>query len=82
MGIAMLLGTTILNMILLFTIPLELGNIFIMVIVAALGYGVSNLYLDSYLYRHEIHYYDRGYEHGLDHGKEMQQRKDEYDRIF
>lgn len=77
MGIAMLIGTTVLNMILLFTIPLELGNVFIIVIVSALGYGISNLYLDSYLYRHKIYNYDKGVAAGKSTSK-----TDDYDRVF
>jgi membrane protein YdbS with pleckstrin-like domain len=77
MAIVMLLLTTILIMILYFTISHELENIFIMVIVAALGYGISNLYLDSYLYRYGVYNYDKG----LDACKETN-KTDDYDKIF
>lgn len=60
MGIAILIGATVLNMILVFTISLELDNVFLIVVTAALEYGVANRYLDSYLGRHEIHHYDKG----------------------
>ena len=77
MGIAMLIGTTVLNAILFFTKPHELDNVFLIVIVAALGYGISNLYLDSYLYRHKVYHYDKGVEAG-----KQTTKTDDYDKIF
>ena len=75
MGIAFMSITTIINVILILTVQLDLIHVFIILGISAIGYSISNAYLDSYLHRHEMHHYTKGYEHGIDHGKEIQQYK-------
>lgn len=82
MGIAMLIITTIINVILLLTIQLDLINVFIIAGISALGYGASNVYLDSYLGRHEIHHYLKGFDDAKASAKRANEGNDDYNGIF
>jgi len=82
MAIALMLITTIINVILLFTVELNLINIFIIVIVSGVFYGISNVYLDSYLGRHEIHHYLKGFDDAKASAKRTSDGNDDYNGIF
>ena len=74
-AIAMFIITTFL----IITIPMVFeysnGLLALVCFISAVGYITGYLVLDSFLSRHEMHHYTKGYEHGIDHGKEIQQYK-------
>lgn len=65
MGISLLITTTILVVMFPFFIEYSKTNLVLMCILSSVGYITSYLYIDSYLARHEMHYYLKGYDDGL-----------------
>jgi len=82
MGIAFMLITTIIDVILLLTVQLELVNVFMILGISALGYGASNVYLDSYLGRHEIHHYLKGFDDARASSQRTSDSNDDYNGVF
>jgi hypothetical protein len=62
MGIALIIITTILDVMFPFAIPFSKSNLALICLLSAMGYVSAYLYIDSYLGRHEMYYYSKGYE--------------------
>jgi len=75
MGIALIIITTILDVMFPFAIPFSKTNLALMCFMSAIGYVTAYLYIDSYLHRHELHHWTKGYNEGLEDAKEIRQYK-------
>lgn len=62
MGISLLITTTILVVMFPFLIEYSKTNLALMCLLSSIGYVTSYLYIDSYLLRHEMHHYFKGYD--------------------
>ena len=62
MGIALIIITTILDVMFPFIVPFSNGNLALMCVLSAMGYISAALYIDSYLGRHAYYHYQRGKE--------------------
>ena len=62
MGIALIIITTILDVMFPFVVPFSKGNLALMCLMSAMGYVGAYLYIDSYLHRHELHHYTKGWD--------------------
>lgn len=61
-GIAMLIITTMLDVMFPFIVPFSGSNLALICILSAVGYMVGYLYIDSHICRVETHYYLKGYD--------------------
>lgn len=77
-GIALIIITTIIDVIFPFIVDYSASNLALICIISAIGYITAYLFIDSYLYRHEIYHYLKGY----DDAKASKQKTDDYDKIF
>ena len=78
MGIAIIVSTTIIDVLFPFIVEYSAGNAALICVISAMGYVVAYLYIDSYLSRHEMHHYFRGY----DDARKSKDKTNDYDRIF
>lgn len=78
MGIALVIITTIIDVLFPFIVEYSAGNAALMCVISAMGYVVAYLFIDSYLSRHETHHYLRGF----DDARKSKQKTDDYDKIF
>lgn len=77
-GIALIIITTIIDVMFPFIVDYSASNLALMCMISAMGYIVGYLFIDSYLHRHEIHHYLRGY----DDARKSKQKNDDYNRVF
>lgn len=75
MGIALIIITTIIDVMFPFVVPYNSSNLGLICIISALGYVTGYFLIDSYIGRHEIHHWTKGYEDGLRDAHDVQQFK-------
>jgi len=62
LGIALIITTTVLICIFMFALSYTDERLMFITFVSLIGYIISYLYIDSYIYRHGMHHYTKGYE--------------------
>lgn len=75
MGIMLIIITTIIDVMFPFVVPFSKSNLALVMLLSVIGYISAALYIDSYLHRHEIHHWTKGYEDGLKDAKDVQDFK-------
>lgn len=75
LGIFVIIITTILDVLFPFVVPYSNSNLALIGFISALGYMSGYLLIDSYIGRHEIHHWTKGYEDGLRDAHDVQQFK-------
>lgn len=62
LAIAMIIITTIIDVMFPFIVPYSASNVALMCLLSAMGYVGAYLLLDSFLSRHEMHHYFKGFD--------------------
>ena len=78
MGIALIIITTIIDVMFPFVVPYNSSNLGLICIFSALGYVAGYFLIDSYIGRLEMHHWTIGYEDGLKDAKDVK----DYKRIY
>lgn len=79
MGIALIIITTIIDVTFPFIVPFSKGNLALLCSLSVMGFVAAYLFIDSYLLRHEMHHYFRGFD---DARKSKDKADEDYDRVF
>ena len=84
LAIAMIIITTIIDVMFPFIVPYSASNLALMCLLSAMGYVGAYLLLDSFLSRHEMHHYFKGYDagRGLYESSPKRKHKPFYDEIY
>lgn len=78
MGIALIIATSIMDVLAFFIVSASSANFAAIFIISFGGYITGYLFIDSFLHRHEIHHYLRGYDDAV----KSREKTDDYDRVF
>lgn len=71
MGIILIIITTIIDVMFPFVVPFSKSNLALVMLLSVMGYISAYLYIDSYLHRHELHHWTKGYNEGLHDVKDV-----------